>query len=86
MPHSPEELILCAGGLNGDGSPRNALALWDLLEGAPSVSLFDQSRTRVVGEIRLVPGGSGVYFDGRGYSFLSPEELGEIVQSVPCRL
>ena len=78
------DLLAAAGGLDQDGTVRLPEVLWRLLRDAPNALVFAADRTTVVGEIRLAPNGAGVYHvQGEGYTLLSPEELEELLRTVP---
>ncbi len=78
------DLLAAAGGLDQDGTVRLPEVLWRLLQDAPNALVFAADRTTVVGEIRLAPNGAGVYHvRGEGYTLLSPEELEELLRTVP---
>jgi hypothetical protein len=79
-----EELIAAAGGLDEEGTLRLPQTLWKLLEGGPSAYVLAADRKTVVGEIRLAPNGAAVYHrQDDGYSLLSPEELEDLLRTVP---
>jgi hypothetical protein len=78
------ELLAAAGGLDEEGAVRLPQVLWNLLEGAPAAYVYAADRRTVVAEIRLAPGGTAVYHPAdEGYTLLSPEELEELLRSLP---
>jgi hypothetical protein len=81
---TPEELLAATGGLDADGNPADCHALWRALAGAPAVRIFAADRITPAGEIRLAPGGSAIYFDGEAFSFLSPEDIGDLLNQTPA--
>lgn len=71
-----ETLLTEAGG--------SAQRLWTLLAGYPGAKLLGADRRSVVGEIRQMPDGTGVYSDGRVFRLISPEDIEELLRRHRC--
>ena len=76
-----DELLAAGGGLDEDGALRLPSRLWELLADASRARVYAADRATLVGEIRLTPGGAGVYHDAEnGFALLSPEEIEDLIR------
>lgn len=70
-----------AGGLDAaSGLARDPRRLWDTLAGGQSILVYASDRKTLVGEVRILPDGAGLYRDGDAFFLLSPEELEDLAR------
>jgi len=68
----------CGGIESETGRPRDGRRLWDSQAPTGSIRILDRERSRVLGEIRVLPDGAGVLRIDDEYSLLSPQDLEEL--------